>query len=989
MSDQRDNPLPSHGAPDASPSVDDETLRVAGAETERSPSVRPTPFNTDDVRQADANIPPAAVEPVEPAAPSELASAEPTLLPSGGDQTAAAAKRPIIPGHEILDTLGRGGMGIVYRARHMALGRTVAVKMLISGHLAPEELLDRFQCEAESVARLKHPNIVQIYETGDVQGQPYFTLEYVAGGSLADRLDGSPQDSQAAARLVAQLADAVYYAHTMGVLHRDLKPANVLLEEDGTPKITDFGLARQMESDVRHTRTGDVMGTPSYMAPEQASGVTRKLDPACDIYSLGALLYEMLTGRPPFRGRDAVDTLMQVIADEVVAPRRLQSGLPRDLETICLKCLEKSPSKRYPTAAALADDLRRFLRHEPIVARPASGVERAMKFVRRRPAWAALWGVSALAISLTLVATLFYSLRVTQWNHQISAAYDRQKQTTMAALDYVDQVIDDVAGDRLAIVPEGQSARRDLLRDAMLFCQRLLEQQSSDVDVQFYAARAQRQLADLQQATGETTEAEQAYRQALAMFANIPAQSAVHLPVARETAAAHINLGNLFERAGDLELAASHYKQAIRALADRVKGRDASEDELRLVAAAHGNLGVLYERLGHVDESGKEFEQAINLLASAAENSSDPMGRLQMASALSNQGMLFKVVGNTDAALATFLRALEILETSDQETASRPEFRLALASAQNNLAAVYQVAQQYEQAVESYRSAVDIFTQLTSDFPGTLEYLRGWADARNNLTRLLIEREQWDEALAMARATAEQLRTLADRFPGEAFHEDALATARQLEASTLIELDSSRDAERALSDALRLRRDLVDRFPAQPVYRARLASVLHSVAEMLLEAGRASDAAVLLFEAVDQQQQAVSNQAFPSDLRSQLWKHYVALSEALIASEQPARAAEVASRMQELFPNGEDQLFVAGVLAQCIPLITAAKSDASGPVEGLPLDEFCQEKAFDLLRVALLSGQITLEEIENSPRFAAIRKLSGWRERITGQQPDI
>ncbi len=276
-------------------------------------------------------------------------------------------------------------MGVVYRARHVRLNRTVALKMLLTGVHAGPQSRERFLREAEAVAGLRHPNIVQVHDMGDQDGQPYFTMEFVEGGNLAQKLAGTPQPPRQAAALLATLAEAVQAAHQSGIVHRDLKPANVLLTADGTPKISDFGLARRMQGEASLTWTGTAVGTPSYMAPEQAEAKPLTWGPAVDIYALGAILYELVTGRPPFRGETAADTVRQVISQDPVPPSRLNVKVPRDLETICLKCLHKEPHLRYTSAAALATDLRCFLAGEAIAARPEGPLARLARRVRRRP----------------------------------------------------------------------------------------------------------------------------------------------------------------------------------------------------------------------------------------------------------------------------------------------------------------------------------------------------------------------------------------------------------------------------------------------------------------------------------------------------------------------------------------------------------------------------------------------------------------------------
>lgn len=315
-----------------------------------------------------------------------------------GERAESDRSKEFVPGYELLGELGRGGMGVVYKARHKRLNRVVALKMVLSGGHASAAELARFLTEAEAVAALQHPNIVQIHEIGRHNGLPYFTLEFMDGGSLTDRVKEHPLPPREAARIVEAMARAMHFAHERGIIHRDLKPDNVLLTADGTPKITDFGLAKKIEGGSGVTQTGAIMGTPSYMAPEQADGRTKNVGPAADIYSLGAVLYRLIVGRPPFQAATPVETVMMVVRDEPVPPRRLLPRLPKDIETICLKCLQKEPARRYATAAELADDLARFVNDEPVRARPVRPWERWARWVRRHPSTAALVFVGVLAM---------------------------------------------------------------------------------------------------------------------------------------------------------------------------------------------------------------------------------------------------------------------------------------------------------------------------------------------------------------------------------------------------------------------------------------------------------------------------------------------------------------------------------------------------------------------------------------------------------------
>jgi tetratricopeptide (TPR) repeat protein len=327
-----------------------------------------------------------------------------------------ARSTPTVPGYEITGELGRGGMGVVYRARHVRLNRPCALKMILAGAHAGSDDVARFVTEAEAIARLQHPSIVQIRHIGDVDGLPFLELEYVAGGSLDRQLDGTPWPTTRAARLAEQVALGLAEAHRQGIVHRDLKPSNVLLSDDGTPKVGDFGLAKMMDSQGGLTASESVMGSPSYMAPEQAQGYAKAAGPAADVYALGAILYELLTGRPPFRGTTPLETIEQVKTTEPVPPMRLVPGVSRDLETICLKCLEKEPAKRYSTALALADDLQRFRDGRTILARRASELERAWRWCRRNRLVASATAVAAAGILCLAVAAALLAVALRESN---------------------------------------------------------------------------------------------------------------------------------------------------------------------------------------------------------------------------------------------------------------------------------------------------------------------------------------------------------------------------------------------------------------------------------------------------------------------------------------------------------------------------------------------------------------------------------------------
>jgi WD40 repeat protein/serine/threonine protein kinase len=422
--------------------------------------------------------------------------------PKAEPDPALAANWPALPGYEIVDTLGRGGMGVIYKARQLRLNRTVALKRLAYTN---ERQLARARREAETLARLQHPNIVQIFEILEHEGRVYLALEFVDGGPLSARLDGKPQAAETSAQLIETLARAIHHVHQRGIVHRDLKPSNVLLADSAgeafqpdllsgaawagaLPKITDFGIAKQLRQDDSDTRDGDVIGTPSYMAPEQAGGEASTIGPATDVYGLGVLLYEMLTGRVPLLDLNVVDTLLRVRHEEPVPPRRLQPRVPHDLDTICLKCLHKEPSQRYRDAEALADDLRRFLRHEPIRARPTPAWQRLRKWIRRSPA------IAALTLLVLVTAALGFSLVVWQWrraeNQAILAdavrheAQEREALEKEARLQVQRLVARNALSEGVALCENGETPR------GLLWLALALEMAEADGDVDL--ARAAR-----------------------------------------------------------------------------------------------------------------------------------------------------------------------------------------------------------------------------------------------------------------------------------------------------------------------------------------------------------------------------------------------------------------------------------------------------------------------------------------------------------------
>ncbi|MEZ6063458.1 MAG: serine/threonine-protein kinase, partial [Planctomycetaceae bacterium] len=464
---------------------------------------------------------------------------------------------PSIPGYFIIEELGRGGMGIVYLAADLTLHRRVALKMLNQTTRSGEEYRRRFLVEARAAAQLQHPNLVRIFDSGEFDGHPFLVFEYVEGGTLASRIKNAPPDFAEAADIVEALALALQYAHDRHIIHRDLKPSNVLMGEDGIPRISDFGLAKRLDDDSDRTASGHVFGTPSYMAPEQAGGLSQAASPAVDIYSLGAILYELLTGRPPFKAATVMETLDQVRTMEPVAPGKIRPAVPRDLETICLLCLQKDTARRYQSAQLLADEIGRFRRGESIMARPVSSMERVQRWCRRHPLPASL-ATAVVAVSVIGFAGIWW-----QWREAVAqkeqaqlnafkfqAERDRAREATERAeasaaeatsqqrlaegylsaaesrFEKAQKPIQEliILGTELVRQSSLEARGREALEKAAAFRQELLEEKSDDPKVLFDTARTLHVLAWTLLEHGEFDEADTTYRQAIGVFSQLHEQ---------------------------------------------------------------------------------------------------------------------------------------------------------------------------------------------------------------------------------------------------------------------------------------------------------------------------------------------------------------------------------------------------------------------------------------------------------------------------------
>jgi serine/threonine protein kinase len=779
----------------------------------------------DAPRAADL-LEPRTAEPTKTVAytPSEADGPGPEPTVSPRERNGAA---PEVAGYEILGVLGRGGMGVVYKARQPGLKRLVALKMVLAGGHAGAGDLVRFRAEAEAVARLQHPNIVQIYEVGEEDGRPFFSLEYVDGGSLATRIAGTPQPPRDAAKLLHALAPAVEYAHQHAVLHRDLKPANILLAfsdasqkrsdaerfceaslNDFVPKITDFGLAKRLEEDAGQTQSGSIIGTPNYMGPEQAAGRIRAVGPAADVYGLGAILYELLTGRPPFKAATALETLELVRVREPVAPTQLQPKIPRDMETICLKCLHKEPQRRYASAQELADDLRRFLAGEPIRARPVSGPERLWRWCRRNPRVALLSATTALVVVVWAVTSsvlawhLHLQQQETEQARAVAAANEAMAKAKAAEARAKEQEAkanaDRAAGNaRVARTRQGQALGR------MIGLGEQMERQ----------LRGRRLAAALGPAAGRLREdLLTALRQSLAGLAKDLEGTDV---TAFGTAAIHQHMGDLLLRLGQGEKALQLFRLATD-VCQREAKRDPNSDKAR------ANLAVMLWRLGDLalelkgDARGARgyYREANALLKEVEEHPrsgdySKVDGLRLLSHAAARLGNAELALGEPEAAAGHFEEARRRRQAWSEAEPKNLDPRSFLAEAHLRLAITATHKGDKATAKTHFDQALAHGTALAKDVPRNLSYRGDLADIYGELGDAQLCQ---GENEAAAKSYEQAWQHLQAATQGEADDPSLLplvALTHERMAASLRGRKLSSDAEKHLREALRLREELV------------------------------------------------------------------------------------------------------------------------------------------------------------------------------------
>jgi tetratricopeptide (TPR) repeat protein len=669
------------------------------------------------VRQLWPHLPPGS---------TPLANVEPTEL------TQPEAPAPTTIGRfHIRRELGRGAFGVVFLAYDPHLGRDVALKLPRAEVLLTPELRVRFEHEARAAAGLDHPNLVPVYEASQEGEVCYIASAYCPGITLQTWLKErtEPVSSRQAAQLIAILADAVEHAHQRGVMHRDLKPSNVLLTElpaatddFGVPRITDFGLAKSLMEDGAGEATGSsaILGTPNYMAPEQAQGRSRTVGPAADVYALGTILYELLTGRPPLVGETALVTLQLVVNQEPLAPTRLRPGLARDLETICLQCLHKDPKRRYGSARALAADLRHFLVGEPIAARPVSAWERVVKWARRRPAAAALIVVSILAVLVVAVVVGVYTAELREQTNlaetkRTEAESQRRRAVAhlRSAREAVDRMLSRVGHDLLAPAPYTLRVREQLLEDALQHYQELGRAEESDAEIRHEVGRAWRRLGQIQAGKGQR-QAEESYRHAIALYERLTTEAPDNPEHRLELAGSCSDLASVVESKQKEQL----LRRALELQDELVTAYPADEYYQQEASVTRSNLANLLMHLERSDEALDLSQQAIGVFDKLVK--ADPTARearSHLANSLNSRGAFLAQMGRFAEAEPLFRRSIEVFEPLVTKERAYPGDRSRQAYSYLNLSILLAAHGAAAESENYLRRAVQLRRALASEYP--------------------------------------------------------------------------------------------------------------------------------------------------------------------------------------------------------------------------------------------------------------------------------
>ncbi|MBI3461939.1 MAG: tetratricopeptide repeat protein [Planctomycetes bacterium] len=878
---------------------------------------------------------------------------------------------PEIPGYEFLGLCGRGGRGVVWKARRMALGRVEAVKMILAGQFADVAEVERFLREVKLAAGLSHPNIVKVHDAGIVAGQPYLTMEYIDGKTLAQLAQGPDAlPVRKAAEFVKTVALAVQYLHEHNILHRDLKPANVLLSvvsgplsvakkpegkttdhgqltTDYVPKITDFGLAKQIEGGSALTGSGDVIGSPSYMPPEQAAGRITQLGPWSDVYGLGAILYELLAGRPPFRAETRGATIHQVLDSnlEPVVPSRLNPDVDRDLDTICTKALAKEPSRRYHTARDLAEDIERWLNGEPIHARPVGRVERFWRWCRRKPAVASLAAAFVVAVISGIASVTWQWARAETNFRRANQSLDELSTTYNRLGELLGQV-------------RSKAEALELYQRGRATLERLVQDNPTNTSFQSALAGCYMNIGNRQGDLGQPDAARESYRAAIDLWEKLVRESPAMAGFQKELAKTYSNLGVLQRQTGQLEQARHSYQKAIEIRERLVRDDPTSVDYRNELASSHHNLGVLQSHVGQLADGLASFQRAYEIRERLVQDNPDlPEIQGVFAGPCNRIAAVQAAMGRADEARVFHEKTREIREKLAHDYPAVVAHQTALGDALLDIGSFLAQTGEHAEAIVSYRRVCEIMEKLVSADPAVTDYQVLLAAANGNLG-LMLSRSNPTDALGFYEKARDRLEKLVLQVPSSSRYKTELATAYDAIGNLLSDVHPPADALRSYQKALEMREQLVLENPEVLEYRRNVAATHNNIATF--------------HDATNQPAEALRSYERAREIREQLARDY-------------PDAPQYQSELCEIYRNIGDHWREAGRLAEALKSLKQTREVYDKLIEKHPGDP---KYPSDLGRTLHMIGSILAQMGRHEEALPAYEQAIGHQRAALARAPE-